>query len=300
MRDGTLWIIAMQQFNNTNIFKTFLKFHHHALHLSLCQKFLVPFRKIIHESFQNKNTTLINSFSLIDENKFDGGADRLLERTLSTTNRHVTFLPRYPRDSDLYPSASRHEFVSSEAITSAGSAINRGCRRIAAPLSNAIDKKFHGRRPKRAKVDSPRTDIRWRFMFAVPCPVIYLPRGAASQKFSASGTNKNSPSRPWLLLRSIHLRPPPLPPFCEIELERFSQGRTSLWLPYRVEEQFVGISVGLIGYILGSRASRPIFHRPELTNLRGKHCCYQWIVADEAIEFFNRITRECLLLGNDS
>lgn len=215
MRDGTLWIIAMQQFNNTNIFKTFLKFHHHALHLSLCQKFLVPFRKIIHESFQNKNTTLINSFSLIDENKFDGGADRLLERTLSTTNRHVTFLPRYPRDSDLYPSASRHEFVSSEAITSAGSAINRGCRRIAAPLSNAIDKKFHGRRPKRAKVDSPRTDIRWRFMFAVPCPVIYLPRGAASQKFSASGTNKNSPSRPWLLLRGIHLRPPPLspPPF---------------------------------------------------------------------------------------
>lgn len=49
----------MQQFNNTNIFKTFLKFHHHALHLSLCQKFLVPFRKIIHESFQNKNTTLL-------------------------------------------------------------------------------------------------------------------------------------------------------------------------------------------------------------------------------------------------
>lgn len=42
----------------------------------------------------------------------------------------------------------------------------------------------------------------------------------------------------------------------------------------------------------------PIFHRPELTNLRGKHCCYQWIVADRIL--YNRITSECLLLGNDS
>lgn len=96
-----------------------------------------------------------------------------------------------------------------EAITSGGSAINRGYSlpdSCTVPLSNAIDKKFHGRRPaKRAKmVDSPRTDIRWRFMFHTP--LFTTSRHGRSQKFSASGTNKNSISS-VTLTRSIHLRP---------------------------------------------------------------------------------------------
>lgn len=168
-----------------------------------------------------------------------------------------------------------------EAITSGGSAINRGYSlpdSCTVPLSNAIDKKFHGRRPaKRAKmVDSARTDIRWRFMFHAP--LFTTSRHGRSQKFSASGTNKNSISS-VTLTRSIHLRPARLflslsLSFCEIELERFRRGGdVSMALPYRVEKQFVGISVGLIEYILGKRASHRITERyfiPELTNLRGK------------------------------
>lgn len=121
-----------------------------------------------------------------------------------------------------------------EAITSGGSAINRGYSlpdSCTVPLSNAIDKKFHGRRPaKRAKmVDSPRTDIRWRFMFHAP--LFTTSRHGRSQKFSASGTNKNSISS-VTLTRSIHLRPARLSlslSFCEIELERFRRGGTSVW-----------------------------------------------------------------------
>lgn len=146
-----------------------------------------------------------------------------------------------------------------EAITSGGSAINRGYSlpdSCTVPLSNAIDKKFHGRRPaKRAKmVDSPRTDIRWRFMFHAP--LFTTSRHGRSQKFSASGTNKNSISS-VTLTRSIHLRPArlslSLSLSAKLNWNDFAGGDVSMALPYRVEKQFVGISVGLIEYILGKR-----------------------------------------------
>lgn len=122
-----------------------------------------------------------------------------------------------------------------EAITSGGSAINRGYSlpdSCTVPLSNAIDKKFHGRRPaKRAKmVDSPRTDIRWRFMFHAP--LFTTSRHGRSQKFSASGTNKNSISS-VTLTRSIHLRPARLSLSLSLFLRNWtgtiSQGGTSVW-----------------------------------------------------------------------
>lgn len=196
-----------------------------------------------------------------------------------------------------------------EAITSGGSAINRGYSlpdSCTVPLSNAIDKKFHGRRPaKRAKmVDSPRTDIRWRFMFHAP--LFTTSRHGRSQKFSASGTNKNSISS-VTLTRSIHLRPARLSLSLSLSAKLNWNEGEDVSIPYRVEKQFVGISVGLIEYILGKRASHRITERyfiPELTNLRvenWKHCYYHWIVADEVIEFFNRIISVFvdLLLGNN-
>lgn len=189
-----------------------------------------------------------------------------------------------------------------EAITSGGSAINRGCSlpdRCAVPLCQmrSTRNSMGGEEKSEGGGGGGLAENRYKMTIYVPCPVIYHPR---ARNFQLREEQIKTPSYPWLwleastcdLLASLSLS---LSLSAKLKRNDFAGGETChrgslTW----VEKQFVGISVGLIEYIFRKACCvtpdhgtifYPRVNEPARSE-NWKRCYYP---SDQVIEFFNRI-----------